>query len=440
MKSLFAQYGVLLVLLGLCLLFSSLTIQSESATGESAAEALVERVWGEVEPTDDIIVAGAARKESGDFAEQVGELFEEKGKSVIVVIGSPRDLKLEFDKIRAAGSQLGALVVSDDTAKWGPADDFAAANPGKVYSATARTWPDFLTPGNLIAVVDRIVVIAVIAIGMTLVILTGGIDLSVGSLIALSAVVATTLMKWLGGLEASAAVVVLGFLLATLLCGGVGALSGGLVAWFRVAPFIVTLAVMMVARGAAFKFTGGFSIYQVPEALTWLGHGRTLGIPNTVILLVLLYSIAWIFMERTKWGRYIYAVGGNEEAARLSGVPVRFILILVYTVSGLAAGFGGCIQASQIASGAPNLGLMFELQVIAAVVVGGTSLSGGSGRILGTLIGAFIIAVIQNGMNLVGFDSYTQQIVLGAVILGAVLVDQCRRDQWDAFRRLRKKS
>jgi ribose transport system permease protein len=172
--------------------------------------------------------------------------------------------------------------------------------------------------------------------------------------------------------------------------------------------------------------TGGFSIYQVPRALPWLGQGRSLGIPNTVVLLVVLYVVAHIFMAHTRLGRYIYAVGGNEEAARLSGVPVKSVIVFVYVISSLAAGLGGCIQASQLNTGTPNIGIMYELYVIAAVVVGGTSLSGGSGRILGTLIGAFIISVIQNGMNLLGIESYTQQVVLGAVILGAVLLDKAR--------------
>ena len=218
-----------------------------------------------------------------------------------------------------------------------------------------------------------------------------------------------------------------GFLVATLSCGLIGGVGGFLVAQFRVAPFITTLAVMMVTRGAAFMLTGGFSIYQVPPSLTWLGQGSSFGIPNTVIVLVVLYTAAHVFMSHTRFGRYIYSVGGNEEAARLSGVPVKAILIFVYLVGGLCAGFGGCIQASQLNSGAPNLGMMFELYVIAAVVVGGTSLSGGSGKIVGTLIGAFIISVIQNGMNLLGFDSYLQQIVLGAVILFAVLLDKVRQ-------------
>jgi ribose transport system permease protein len=205
-----------------------------------------------------------------------------------------------------------------------------------------------------------------------------------------------------------------------------GALGGSLVAWFRVAPFITTLAFMMIARGLAFLITGGFSIYQVPKALPWLGQGRSFGIPNTVILLVVLYVVAHVFMTRTKLGRYIYAVGGNEEAARLSGVPVRAVTVLVFVVSSVAAGIGGCIQASQLNSGTPRCGQMYELYVIAAVVVGGTSLSGGSGKILGTLIGAFIISVIQNGMNLMHIESYTQRVVLGLIILAAVLLDKLR--------------
>jgi len=176
----------------------------------------------------------------------------------------------------------------------------------------------------------------------------------------------------------------------------------------------------------AFMITGGFSIYQVPQALPWLGQGRSLGMPNTVILLMLLYLAAHIFMSHTPMGRYIYAVGGNKEAARLSGVPVNYVLVFVYIISSLAAGLGGCIQASQLNTGTPNMGVMYELYVIAAVVVGGTSLSGGSGRILGTLIGAFIISVIQNGMNLLGIESYTQQVVLGSVIVAAVLLDKMR--------------
>ena len=259
-----------------------------------------------------------------------------------------------------------------------------------------------------------------------MVIITGGIDLSVGSLIAVSAVVSTIIMKMMGGLEASGWAVFIGFLSGIFACGLLGGFGGFLVAKFKVPPFITTLAIMLMGRGLAFMITGGFSIYQVPKTLPWIGQGTTFGFPNTVILLVLLYFIAYIFMSRTHIGRYIYAVGGNQEAAHLSGVPVKNIIIFVYIISGITAGIGGCIQASQLNTGTPNMGLMYELYVIAAVVVGGASLSGGAGRILGTLIGAFIISVIQNGMNLLGMESYTQQVMLGLVILIAVVIDKTR--------------
>jgi ribose transport system permease protein len=196
---------------------------------------------------------------------------------------------------------------------------------------------------------------------------------------------------------------------------------------FKLPAFIVTLGVMMMARGLAFMTTGGFSIDQVPDSFVWLAQGRLAGIPNTVLLLVVIYGAAHVFMTRTRYGRYIYAVGGNAEAARLTGVPVGAVVALVYTVSGLAAGLGGCLQASLVRAAAPNMANMYELYVIAAVVVGGTSLSGGSGKVLGTLIGAFIIAVIQNGMNLLGIQSYTQMFTLGGVIVIAVLLDKARQ-------------
>jgi ribose transport system permease protein len=203
-----------------------------------------------------------------------------------------------------------------------------------------------------------------------------------------------------------------------------GLFSGGMVALFRVPSFIVTLGTMLVGSGLAYTLAGGESIYQVPDSFIWLGRGTILWkIPNSVVLMVLLYAAAHIVMSKTVLGRYIYAIGGNAEAARLSGVPVRRVVLLVYTLSGVLAGLGGIITASQLKSGSPTYGLMYELYVIAAVVVGGTSLQGGRGKVLGTLIGAFVIAVIQNGMNLTGVGSYAQKIVLGLVILGAVLFD-----------------
>jgi ribose transport system permease protein len=195
-------------------------------------------------------------------------------------------------------------------------------------------------------------------------------------------------------------------------------------------PFIATLGMMLVASGVAYLISGGESIYQIPEGFVWLGRGTAfLSIPNAVVLMIVLYAIAHVLMSRMKIGRYIYAVGGNVEAARLSGVNVFAILLFVFGISGMMAGLGGVVLASQLKSGAPTYGLLYELYAIAAAVLGGTSLSGGQGKVIGTLIGALIIGVIQNGMNLTGVESYTQKVVLGLVILGAVLLDMLRRKE-----------
>jgi ribose transport system permease protein len=184
---------------------------------------------------------------------------------------------------------------------------------------------------------------------------------------------------------------------------------------------------MLVASGSAYLLAEGQSVGNIPDSFVWLGRGADLfGIPNAVVLMLGLYAVAYVVMTRMKLGRYLYAVGGNQEAARLSGVPVARVITIAYITSGLLAGLGGVIMASQLKSGSPTYGNMYELYMIAAVVVGGTSLSGGEGRITGTLIGALTIAVIQNGMNLTNVESYTQKVVLGFVILGAVLLDRVR--------------
>jgi ribose transport system permease protein len=430
-RKLLSDYGMILVLIVLCVLFSVLTLKEQMPRDSAAVAQLIEQINNEFKKSDIILAVGAVNKDSAPFVEKLGEQLGKEGfRNTRVVVGVPRDLRLALDDIRAKGGGLAAIATSGEVTKWRVIELIPEKYPEfsgcKVLAPESYMWPDFLKWSNLLAIVDRIVVIAVIAIGMTMVIMTAGIDLSVGSLIALSAVIGTLLMKKMGGLQAPGWVVLVGFLVGMLSCGIVGGLGGFIIAKFKVAPFVTTLGIMMMGRGLAFMITGGFSIYQVPKALPWLGQGRLFGIPNTVILLIVLYVAAHIFMAHTRLGRYIYAVGGNEEAARLSGVPVKFVIVFVYVISSLAAGLGGCIQASQLNTGTPNIGVMYELYVIAAVVVGGTSLSGGSGRILGTLIGAFIISVIQNGMNLLGIESYTQQVVLGAVILGAVLLDKAR--------------
>ena len=200
---------------------------------------------------------------------------------------------------------------------------------------------------------------------------------------------------------------------------------------FGIPPFIVTLAMMLVGSGLAYLLAAGQSIYQLPDSFVWLGRGADfLHLPNAVLLMLVLYGLAHILMSRMRIGRYLYAVGGNREAARLSGVPVRRVLLFAYIASALLAGLGGVIMASQLKSGSATYGNMYELYVIAAVVVGGTSLSGGEGKMFGTLIGALLIAVIQNGMNMTNVESYTQKVVLGLVILGAVLIDTLRHRSW----------
>ncbi len=431
MRKVLANYGMIVVLVGLCVLFSILTLKERMAEGSGAADPVAERIAAELRKSDVILVAGASNTGAEPFAERLHEMLRGQGFAAAeLVIGTPRDVRIALEKIERSGRKLAAIATCGAMAHSRLIEQVPERFPAfagfRLLTPETYVWPDFLKWDNLLAVVDRTVVIAVIAIGMSMVIITGGIDLSVGSLIALSAVISTLLMKKMGGLEAPAWVVAVCFLVGVLGCGAVGGVVGFIIARFKVAPFITTLSVMMMARGLSFMITGGFSIYQVPKAMPWLGQSGILWVPNTVLLLIILYVVAHVFMSHTPMGRYIYAVGGNEETARLSGVPVGFVIVFVYVVSALAAGLGGCIQASQINTGTPNMGLAYELHVIAAVVVGGTSLSGGSGRMLGTLIGAFIISVIQNGMNLLGMGWDTQQVVLGAVILGAVLLDKVR--------------
>lgn len=426
------DYGMALALVALCALFSVLTVKRQSGTGTQAVSELAGIIEKQIQNDDLALIVGAANTDSETLAEGVHAKIQQVGNSKTqLVVGNPRDLRLALDGLSRDGISLGGIVTGGEAAKWLVLEQIGANYPAfanvPIFIPSERLWPDFLKASNLLAIVERIVVIAIIAIGMTLVIITAGIDLSVGSLIALSAVISASVVKLLGGPEASAGSVALGFAAGIACCGAIGLMAGGLVSRFQLPAFIVTLGVMMMARGLAFMTTGGFSIDQVPDSFVWLAQGRTLGVPNTVLLLILIYGSAHVFMTRTRYGRYIYAVGGNAEAARLTGVPVKWVIALVYAASGLAAGLGGCLQASLVRAAAPNMANMYELYVIAAVVVGGTSLSGGSGRVLGTLIGAFIIAVIQNGMNLLGIQSYTQMFTLGGVIVLAVLLDKARQ-------------
>jgi ribose transport system permease protein len=220
-------------------------------------------------------------------------------------------------------------------------------------------------------------------------------------------------------------------------CTAVGGFSGLMITTCGLPPFIVTLGVMLMASGLAFRLSAGASIPELPRSFFWLGGGTTWGLPHPVWLMIGLYGLAHAIMSRTVFGRYVYAIGSNQEAARLAGVAVQPLLVVVYMVSAGLAGLIGVVQASMLQAGDPKFGLMYELEVIAAVVVGGTSLMGGRGKVLGTLIGAFIIAVIKNGMNLTNIDPFNQKIVLGAVLLLAVGLDTVKRQGWPnlGFRR-----
>ncbi len=421
------DYGIIFVLLLLCVYYSFATLKQQFPVGKDAAIAAVKQaISAHGKDAHYVVATGLGQEQENYSAEVMTQLRQAQVTSVDAVKGHPPDVRKALEQLKTQHS-VDVLVVSKEASAWKFLETFTT----NIEQPKPYLYPDFLKKSNLMAIADRIVVIAIIAIGMTMVIITTGIDLSVGSLIALSAVVWTLFIRNYAGAEnASAFGMILCAILAMVVCALSGIFSGVMVTKFMIPPFIVTLAMMMVSSGMAFIFAQGQSIYQVPNSITWLGRGATLfGIPNTVVLMAVLYGVAHVMMSRTILGRYIYAVGGNKEAARLSGVPVTFVLFFVYALSGALSGLGGVVLASQLKSGAPTYGAMYEMYVIAAAVVGGTSLSGGEGKILGTLIGAFIIAVIQNGMNLTNVESYTQKVVLGAVILGAVLVDRLRRRQ-----------
>ena len=276
--------------------------------------------------------------------------------------------------------------------------------------------PHFLTVSNLLNVLEQTSINAVIALGMTFVILSGGIDLSVGSVLALSGVVMATLLQegW-AVLPAMAAGLAIGF--------AFGAFNGIAIAWGRLPPFIATLGMMSIARGCALLFTEGRPVSGFEQSFRSLATARILGIPAPVVITAAVYLAARFVLSSTRFGRYVYAMGGNEEATRLSGVNVRLHKTLVYGVSGLTSAIAAVLLTARLNSAQPIAGIMYELDAIAATVIGGTSLSGGEGGVGGTLIGALIMGVLRNGLNLLGVSSFLQQVVIGLVIVFAVLLD-----------------
>jgi ribose transport system permease protein len=425
--------GMLLPLLLLCAFFSVATLNDQFPTGEVAARQIAAEIERSLPRPARVVIAARNQPDDLEFANRLeADLGAAEDRVLAVIRGEPKDAALALRKIAAAGTRVDAVACTQETGEWlvfaELKSDFPALGDPRILRPQSYRWPDFLKPTNLLNIADQIAIIAIIAIGMTLVILTGGIDLSVGSLIALSSVLAAMFIRdFAGARGADPMSVTIACIGAVLLCGLVGTFTGSMIALFDVQPFIVTLSMLLVGSGLAGMLSKSQSISEVPMSFSWLGRGAdVVGVPNAVVLMVVLYLAAHVLLSRMRLGRYIYAVGGNREAARLAGVPVGRILMFVYIVSALLSGIGGVIMASQLRSGSSTYGQWYELYAITAVVVGGTSLSGGEGTIGGTLVGAFTIAVIANGMNLFNVNSKVQLIVLGLVILGATLLDRLR--------------
>ncbi|CAJ9726166.1 carbohydrate ABC transporter permease [Burkholderia pseudomallei] len=278
----------------------------------------------------------------------------------------------------------------------------------------------FLSAANLENVLRQVSINAIIGVGMTCVILTGGIDLSVGSVMALSGTLAAGLLvAGANGAVALAAGIGVGVAL--------GAANGLFVAFAGMPPIIVTLATMGIARGLALIYTGGYPIDGLPDWVRFFGSGKVLGVQMPVLTMLAVYALAWLMLERMPFGRYVYAIGGNEHATRLSGVRVSRVKLAVYTFAGLTSALAALVLTGRLMSGQPNAGGGFELDAIAAVVMGGTSIAGGRGSIVGTLVGALLLGVLNNGLNMIGVNPYVQNVIKGAIILLAIYIGRERR-------------
>lgn len=279
------------------------------------------------------------------------------------------------------------------------------------FSSTFLNW------SNLSQVVRGLSFIAVMAVGQAAVIISGGIDLSVGSVLGLSGVVSAMLLNEQFGTAAS----VLAGLVVGMACGFS---NGLLITSVKLPPFIVTLGMMSIARGLAFAITGGETLRGLPESFLAVGQGTLAGIPLPIILMAIVACCVGLFLRSMRWGRHIYAIGGNEEAARFSGIQVGSMKLVVYTLSGFLAGLAGVLFTARFGVGQSTAGLGYELDVIAAAVIGGVSLSGGRGTILGVIVGSLLMGILRNGLVLLDVSAYWQQVAIGLVILVAVVFDR----------------
>jgi len=274
--------------------------------------------------------------------------------------------------------------------------------------------PFFLTANNLLNVLRQVSIVGIISVGMTFVVLTGGIDLSVGPILAFASIF-VALLSGAPGIVAVVVALVVGFL--------VGSFNGFIVTRFSVHPFIVTLGMMSVLRGVGLTITRGSPVLGTPSSISWIGQGRLFDVfPVQALILIIVTILAYIILKYTPLGRYTYAIGGNAEASMLSGISVKGYTTLVYGISGLLAGLAGILMATQLNIGAATIGDSMELDAIAAVVIGGTSLKGGVGSVGGTIIGVLIIGILSNLMNLANVPGYSQNIVKGAIIVGAAVL------------------
>ncbi|NJB72206.1 ribose transport system permease protein [Saonia flava] len=293
----------------------------------------------------------------------------------------------------------------------------------------------FLTPENGWNIMRQISINVCISVGMTLVILTKGIDLSVGSMLAFAGAITAGLLKngiAIPSMNILLEFTVFGAIFAGLMVGGgLGTFNGWMITRFKVPPFVATLAMLTIARGATMLWTGGFPITGFGDTFAFIGTGWFLGIPMPVWIMAMVVAIAIVITKKTVFGRHIYAVGGNESAARLSGININKVKVWVYAIAGILSAVGGIILISRLDSAQPNAGMSYELDSIAAVVIGGTSLSGGRGSIMGTVQGALIIGVLNSGLVLLNVSPFWQQIIKGFVILFAVIMDRLNHPNED---------
>jgi ribose transport system permease protein len=289
-----------------------------------------------------------------------------------------------------------------------------------ITAVIAVLEPQFFTSSNLLNIGRQASVLVIVACGMTMVILSGAIDLSVGSAIALCSVVGASLATNVGLSAPLTIVIVIG------LGTGIGAVKGALIAWGGINSFIVTLGMMTVLRGMALTFTGGYPISGVPDAVRFLGFGVVGGVPMPLIVAAVVFVLVALILSRTVLGRHIYAIGGNETSSLIAGVPVNLTKLMVFVVSGALCGLASVVLLGRLGAGLPTAAQGMELDAIAAVILGGSSLFGGRGSVFGTLFGALILAVLQNGLNLMGVNSFIIQILSGVIIILAVLLDRFR--------------